>query len=113
MISIGNDVYIAYGCWFGAGASIQIEDEVIFGPYNVVASSNHSRENGSFRFGKYTFGEIVFKKGVWMCSHCTTTANSIIKEGALVGANTVVKGIVEKDVLYAGNSLGFARGAKQ
>jgi acetyltransferase-like isoleucine patch superfamily enzyme len=108
-ISIGDDVYIAYGCWFAAGDCISVEDEVIFGPYNVVASSNHTRMNGSFRFGEGAFGEIVFQRGVWMSSHCTTTAGSTVKEGSLVAANTVVRGIVEKDVLYAGDSLGYVR----
>lgn len=49
-IYFGNDVYAAFGCWFMAGGNIRVEDEVLLGPYCVIASSTHSRASGSFRF---------------------------------------------------------------
>ena len=105
-ISIGDDVYIAYGSWIAAADEIIIGNEVLFGPYNVVVSANHTRFNGSFRFGEPSLGEIIFEKGVWMGAHCTTTASSTVKEGSLVASNTVVKGVVDANSLYAGKSVG-------
>ena len=35
-IFIGKDVFIAYGCMFLAIDCINVEDEVMFGPYCVV-----------------------------------------------------------------------------
>src|SRR5690348_14143761 len=58
-ISLGNDVYIAYGCWFMAGGEISIGDEVMFGPYSVTVSANHTRAKGSFRFGSPRCSTIV------------------------------------------------------
>jgi len=105
-ISIGDDVYIAFGSWFSAADEIVIGDEVLFGPYNVVVSGNHTRLNGSFRFGQPSLGTICIEKGVWLGAHCTITASSKIMAGSLVASNTVVKGLLDSDSLYAGNSVG-------
>ena len=54
-IEIGDWVYIAYGCWLQGSFGIKISDEVLFGPYVVVATSNHTRQEGSWRFGPPSF----------------------------------------------------------
>lgn len=109
MISIGNDVYIAQGCWFSANDSIVIEDEVIYGPYNIIASSNHTRFNGSFRFGYPTEKPIKFKKGCWLGGNCTTTAGSVVGKGTVVSANSVVIGELMDDSLYVGQPAIFKK----
>lgn len=103
MIEIGNWVYIAYGCWFSPGNGIEIEDEVLFGPYNVIATSNHTRLNGSFRFGQPRGEKILFKKGSWIGANCAILAGSVIGAGTVVGANTVVVGNVPDNCVFAGN----------
>ncbi len=102
-IMIGNHVYIAKGCWFSAGYQIEIQDEVLFGPYVVVASSNHTKSDGSFRYGKPVGNKISIGKGAWIASQCTITAGCIIGSASLIGANTVVTHSVPDNVLFAGN----------
>lgn len=102
-IEIGSWVYIAYGCWFSAGFAVKIEDEVMFGPYNVVASSNHTRLNNSFRFGNPEGREVIFRKGCWIGANCTVLSGSDIGNGSVVGSNSVVRGIVPSNCVYAGN----------
>lgn len=102
-IEIGDWVYIAYGCWFSAGSGITIDDEVQFGPYNVIATTNHTRKNKSFRFGKPKGEYVHFKKGCWIGANCTILAGSKVGEGSVVGANTVVSGSVPANCLFAGN----------
>ena len=46
-LHLGNDVFIAYGCMLMATDQIVIGDEVMFGPYCVVVSGNHTRQDGS------------------------------------------------------------------
>lgn len=103
-IEIGNWVYIAYGCWFSAGKQIVIEDEVLFGPYNVIVATNHTRKNSSFRFGLPAGDKVIFKKGCWIGAHCTILPGSVIGEGTVIGANTVVSGIVQSNCVFAGIS---------
>lgn len=108
-IQIGSHVYIAKGCWFSAGDPIKISDEVMFGPNVVVASSNHTMENGSFRYGKATGAAIVIGKGSWIGANCTITSGTIICEGVLVGANSVAKGQFAARSFYAGNPAKFIK----
>lgn len=102
-VEIGQWVYIAYGCWFSASMGVIIEDEVMFGPYNVIATSNHTKMNNSYRFGPTVGNTIVFKKGCWIGAHCTVLPGSIVGEGSVIGANTVVSGSIDASCLFAGS----------
>ena len=101
-ISIGNDVYIAYGNWFSSSFGVIIEDEVLFGPYNVIATSNHTKQEGSYRFGSAKGGQIVFGKGCWIGANCTITLNVEIGSGSVVGANTLVNRNVPPNCVFVG-----------
>jgi len=101
-IHFGNNIYIAYGCWLSAGEDIVVDDEVIFGPYCVVASENHSRLNGSFRFGEMKRAPIRIKRGSWLSAHVTLTAGSVIGEGSLIAAGAVVTKEIPANVLAGG-----------
>jgi acetyltransferase-like isoleucine patch superfamily enzyme len=101
-IVIGDDVYIAYGCWFNGSGEITIENEVLFGPYCVVVSSNHSLLNESYRYGPPIFKPIFIKKGAWVGAHVTVLAGTTIEQGALVAANSVVSKVVSKLSIVGG-----------
>ncbi len=101
-ISIGCNVYIAYGCWFMAGERIHVGDEVLFGPYCVVVSSNHTRLNGSFRYGIPQKKPITIGCGSWVGSRVTVTAGSVIGKGTLIASGAVVSGEIPDNVLAGG-----------
>jgi len=101
-IFIGNNVYIAYGNWFSANDSIIVGDDVLIGPYNVFTSSNHTKENSSFRWGKSKKAKIVIESGTWIGAQCSILAGSYIQKGCLIAAGSVVKGKTESNSLYAG-----------
>lgn len=101
-ISFGKDVYIAYGSWFMAGAEIFVGDEVLFGPYVVVVSSNHTRKQRSFRHGVTQKAPIRIEDGAWVSAHVTITGGSEIGMGSLVAAGAVVNSMLPADVLAGG-----------
>lgn len=101
-VRFGSNVYVAFGCWFMAGEDIQIEDEVLFGPYCVIASSTHSRTDGSFRYGSPMQVAIHIGRGSWLGAHVVVTGGSRIGAGTLVGAGAVVTGDLEDNVLAVG-----------
>jgi acetyltransferase-like isoleucine patch superfamily enzyme len=102
-IEIGAHVYIAYGCVFLAGAnSISLGDEVIMGPYCVLAAENHTRQKGSFRYGFSQSAAIVVDRGSWLGAHVIVTAGSKIGQGALIAAGTVVTEDIPNDALAGG-----------
>lgn len=102
-IEIGKNVYIARGTWFSAGERIKIQDNILFGPYVVVVTSDHSIENSA-----YYFGPPVNKKSVEICSgswigaHSTILAGSYINKTVLIGANSVFKGSSQEKGIYGG-----------
>jgi acetyltransferase-like isoleucine patch superfamily enzyme len=101
-IEIGDDVYIAYGCWFNGSGGIKIESEVLFGPYGVIVTSNHTLLDKSYRFGAPVKEPIFIGKGAWIAAHVTILAGTIIGKGALIAANSVVSKVVEDLTIMGG-----------
>ncbi len=89
-VEIGNDVYIGYGSWIQGYGGVTLEDEVMLGPYTVLASSNHTRQDGSYRFGPPHSAPIVLRRGCWTGSHVTVTAGVTVGRGAACAAGAVV-----------------------
>jgi len=102
-IEIGNYVYFAYGSWLSAGTGIVIDDEVQVGPYVVIASSNHIRENGSFRFGPKKGSAIHIGKGSWIGAHCILGAGTEMGPGSAIAANSFINSVIPSDVLAGGS----------
>jgi acetyltransferase-like isoleucine patch superfamily enzyme len=101
-ISFGEDVYIAYGCWFSAGDQIVVGNDVLFGPYCVIVSAEHRRENASFRHGVLNTAPIKIGDGCWLAAHVTVTAGITIGNGCLVAAGAVVTSDVEPGFVVGG-----------
>lgn len=87
---VGDNVYLAKGTWLNAFGGVTLEDEIITGPYVVIASSNHGFKDGSCRFGGTHPAPIRIGKGSWIGSHAVITAGVTIGKGNLIGANAVV-----------------------
>ena len=108
-IHIGRDVYIALGCWLNGNERIDIGDEVLFGPYCCVVTSNHTRLNGSFRFGESRKAPIKIKRGAWIAAHVTITAGTTVGAGTLIAASAVARGEIPDHVLAAGQPTAVIR----
>lgn len=89
-IDIGHDVYIAPGCWIQGVGGVTLGDQVMLGPYTVLATNNHTKQDGSYRFGPGQAAPIAIGRGAWTGAHVTITAGRRIGEGAAVAAGAVV-----------------------
>lgn len=101
-LTVGNDVYLAKGTWLNAFGNVEIEDEVITGPYVVIASSNHGFKDNSCRFGGVNPAPIRIGRGSWLGAHAVITAGVSVGKGNLVGANAVVTKDTPDNVFVAG-----------
>lgn len=109
-VNFGKNIYVAFGCWFMAGDEINIDDEVLFGPYCVIVSSNHQSVNNSFRNSKPKHEPIHIGQGCWIGAHVTITAGAEIGAGSLVAAGAVVPGnIFPAQALIAGVPARFIK----
>ncbi|MEW6252767.1 MAG: sugar O-acetyltransferase [Planctomycetota bacterium] len=101
-VSIGNDVYIAYGSWIQGLGGVTIEDEVMLGPYTILATNDHTRVNRSFRYGAPRAAPIVMKRGSWTGAHAVLTAGVTLGAGSAAAAGSVVTRDVPDDVVVGG-----------
>lgn len=100
-MEFGNNVYIAYGCWFSG--KIKIEDDVLFGPYCILAPTNHQKKDGSFRSGQNTKGKILIKEGSWLGAKSLIVGNTSLGKGSVLAANSLLSSDAEDNFLYAGS----------
>ena len=101
-IEIGRDVFIANYCWLQGVGGIILEDEVMLGPFTVLATNNHTRQGGSWRFGEGKAESILLKRGSWTGAHVIVTAGVTIGEGSAIAAGAVVTKDVSRDVIVGG-----------
>jgi len=104
-ISIGNNVYFAPRVVVNAIDKIIFEDEVMLGFNVVVVSGDHSKLNGSYRYGKSKTGNIHFKFGSWVGANSVILRGAIVENGTAIGANSVLKKTTEKESIYFGNPI--------
>ena len=102
-VFLGSDVYISYGCFILSIGEITIGDEVLFGPYVVLSAGDHTRKDGSYRYGIKTESIITIGDGSWIGSHASILGSSTIGKGSIVGAQScVIKGNYQDNILLAG-----------
>lgn len=101
-ISLGSDVYFGYGCW--VSGPFNVEDEVLFGPYCVIAPGNHQRSMNSFRFSELSEGVATVNHGAWLGAHSLLIGTRpILGEGSVLAANSTLINQAEPNSIYAGN----------
>lgn len=101
-IEIGDNVYLAAGCWIIGGAGVTIEEEVIFGPYAIIAAGTHKFKHGSARFGGAKRSPVKIGRGSWVAAHAVITPGVTIGAGNLIAANAVVTKDTPDNVVAGG-----------
>ncbi|MDA3139741.1 acyltransferase [Vibrio metschnikovii] len=108
-LDCGSDVYLASGVIINARAKIQIADEVLIGIGSLLVSSNHTKHQGSYRYGKPEALPIFVGKGTWVAGQVVIGAGSIIPEGCLIGANSYVNKKLVDVGIYAGTPVKYIK----
>ncbi len=100
-MEIGDNVYIAIGSWFNG--DIIIESDVLIGPYCILATNTHTKENSiSFRFGGNKEGKIIIKFGSWVAGQSMLVGNSELGIGSALAANSVLSKKTDDCELWGG-----------
>ncbi|MGB7581126.1 MAG: acyltransferase [Sedimentisphaerales bacterium] len=101
-IHIGDNVYIATGCWIDGIGGLKIDDEVELSPFVVITTSSHCFKNNSVRFGGSRIAPVHIGKGSWIASHATIVSGCSIGSGTIIGSNAVVTKDIPDNVFAAG-----------
>jgi acetyltransferase-like isoleucine patch superfamily enzyme len=100
-IKVGDNVYIATGCWIDGIGGLTIEDEVELSPFVVIATISHCFKDNSVRFGGSLRRPVKIGKGCWIASHVVITG-AAIGSGTIVGANSVATEDLPDNVFAVG-----------
>lgn len=106
LIIIGDNCRI-HGTCIHAYTSITIGNNCLIAANTQIIDANGHElnfENPADRIKSVDNGKpIVIKDNVWIGANCFILGGTVIGEGAVIAANSVVKGIVPDRCLYGGN----------
>lgn len=106
---IGKNSYINSGSVLYIGNGINIGNSVLIAANTVLAPTNHEYINGNKLICEQGFkkskGGIIIEDDVWIGSNCTLLDGTYICEGAVIGAQSLVRGKIPPYSINFGNPL--------
>ena len=105
LIEIGNNVSIGNGTiiYASKNAGVKIGDYTSIAAQCYIIDMDHGvNKNELIRNQKSIAEKIVIKDDVWIAANCTIVRGSIIHEGAVIGAKSLVKGEIEPYAIAVG-----------
>lgn len=108
-VIIGAGTYINSGCVLYSGNGIRIGDNVAIASNCTLAPVNHAYADRSRSIRSQGFlqskGGITIEDDVWIGANCVLLDGTIIRQGAVVAAGSVVRGELAAFGIYAGSPL--------
>lgn len=102
-ISIGSNCYFNHHTSIGDGATIQIGDNVIVGPYVGIYTANHPLDSNLRKEGWQSASPISIGNNVWIGANVTILAGITIGDNTVIGAGSVVTKDIPANALAYGN----------
>jgi acetyltransferase-like isoleucine patch superfamily enzyme len=106
-LEIGSKVIFSFGCIINVNKVLIIGDFVQIGEYTSIRDTTHDYNN----YGKPMMenrdvsDSILIGNNVWIGKNCLIMPGSVIEDGVVVGANSIIKGILRSNKIYAGNPI--------
>jgi acetyltransferase-like isoleucine patch superfamily enzyme len=105
-VIIGCGVYINSGTVIYSGNGVKIGDNVLIGPNCSITAVNHKYKDKGNIIKNQRFmdskGGIIIEEDVWLGAGVTVLDGAVIKRGAVIGAMSLVNGVVEEYSINAG-----------
>lgn len=105
-IYIGKQTYINSGTVIYSGPGVKIGNGVLIAANCTLAAANHEYRVKDKRILDQGFmpskGGIVIEDDVWIGANTVILDGAVIEKGAVVGANSLVRGRLESYGVYAG-----------
>lgn len=99
-IVIGKYVYINSGTVLYSGNGIVIGDNVLIGPNCSITPVNHEFRNRNKLIREQGFkqskGGVIIEDDVWIGANVVILDGTIIRRGAVIGANSLVNSEIEE-----------------
>lgn len=99
-IVVGSYVYINSGTVLYSGNGIEVGDNVLIGPNCSITPANHEFGNKNKPIREQGFkqskGGIIIEDDVWIGANVVILDGTIIRRGAIIGANSLVNSEIEE-----------------
>ena len=107
----GNNVLFSYGVVYCSRSKIQIGDDVQIGEYTSIRDTTHTYKDTTktIRQSVDVSTPILIGNNVWIGRGCLIMPGTVIEDGVVVGANSIVKGLLKKNGIYAGSPCKFIK----
>lgn len=102
-ISIGNDVYINFGCVILDCGQVSIGNNCLIGPNVGIFSGNHTTDAEERAAGGLIPKPITIGNRVWLCGNVSIVPGVRIGDDTIIGAGSVVTHDIPSGVIAAGN----------
>lgn len=102
-ITIGNDVYINFGCVILDCGQVSIGDSTLIGPNVGIFSGNHTADAEERIAGGLVPKHITIGSRVWICGNVSIVPGVCIGDDSIIGAGSVVTHDIPPGVIAAGN----------
>lgn len=102
-ISIGDDVYINFGCVILDCGQVRIGNNTLIGPNVGLFSGNHTIDAEERAAGGLIPKPITIGARVWLCGNVTVVPGVTIGDDTIIGAGSVVTKDIPSGVIAAGN----------
>ncbi|MRH41261.1 hypothetical protein GH741_01070 [Aquibacillus halophilus] len=101
-ISIGENSFINYNCFFDNAGKIEIEKNCSIAMDVLFCTSSHEMGNSDKRAGKGVGQPIKLGQGCWVGARATILPGVTIGHGCIIAAGSVVNKDCEPNGIYAG-----------
>ena len=110
VLRIGNRTKIMSGCLIGVQESVHIGSDVLIAESTSIRDADHGLlSGGPISQNPMRVSPVAIHDGAWIGRGCAILAGSLVHAGGVVGANSVIKGIVEAEAIHIGPKATFHR----
>ncbi len=102
-ITIGNDVYINFGCVILDCGQVTIGDNTLIGPNVGIYNANHVLDAEERVAGGLIPGQVHIGNRVWIGGNTIVLPNVTIGDDTVIGAGSIVTRDIPSGVVAAGN----------
>jgi acetyltransferase-like isoleucine patch superfamily enzyme len=108
---IGSNSIISYGVVISCQKEIIIGNDVQIGEYTSIRDTTHDYSDFGYpmKYNNDISKEVYIGNNVWIGRGCIILPGTIIEDGVVVGANSVVKGVLKKNGIYGGVPIEFIK----
>ena len=103
---VGNDCWIGENCWIDNLTTVQLGNDVCVSQGAYFCTGNHDWSDPNFGL---MIAPIRLASGAWAGAKCILNPGTVLGEGAVAGAGSVVTGRIPDYDVYAGNPAVFVK----